>query len=135
MLCAFGAVGQDKEGKFDAAKLVGTWNYVSGVKDGEKVEQDRLKSLTVVITKETITLKGDMTFVIKYTLDTKKTPVGVAMTITESPFGAGATAEGIIAVSGDELKFCYAPMGGGVPKAFEAKEGSRHHLFVLKRAK
>ena len=64
---AAGTREDKKEAKFDAAKLVGTWNYTSGTKGGEKVVGDSLKA-DVVITKDTITLKGgpDMTFVIAY---------------------------------------------------------------------
>lgn len=135
---ALGAADKDKEvkeAKFDATKLVGTWKYVSGVKNGDKVGEDRLKAQTAIISKETFTLKGEATFVMKYELDAKKSPATVKFTMTESPFGAGATAEGIVELKGDDLKICYAPMGGVAPKAFEAKEGSKHFFFVLKRSK
>ena len=45
------------------------------------------------------------------------------------------TAEGIIELKGDELRVCYAAMGGPAPQAFESKQGSMHHLLTLKRAK
>ena len=126
---------KEKDDKFDATKMVGTWNYVSGEKNGEKLDKDHFKDSKVTITKETITLDGPQgKFVIKYTLETKKSPVGLSMTMTESPFGAGATAQGIVEVKGDELKICYAAEGEA-PKKFEAKEGSNHHLFILKRSK
>ena len=137
-VCPTGAAEEGKGaegGKLDAAKLVGTWKYVSGVTKGQKVDPERLKGQTVTITKETITLKGEETFVMKYELGTGKEPVSIKMTITESPFGAGATASGIIALDGDELKLCYAPEGGEAPTKFEAKEGSGYHLFVLKKSK
>lgn len=131
------AAGETKKGAaFDAAKLVGTWEYVSGVKNGEKLGADHFKKQTMIIAKDKLTLKGpDATFVMKYELDAKKSPVGVKLTITESPFGAGMMANGIIEFQGDELVLCYAPMGGDGPKTFEAKEGSQFHLFKLKRAK
>ena len=125
---------EDKEVKFDAAKLVGTWSYVSGTKNGEKANADNLKN-KVVITKETITLEGEMKFVMKYELDTKKNPVVVKLKMTESPFGAGAESVGIIWVDGDDLKMCYDPEGKKAPEKFEAKADSKAHLFVLKRAK
>ncbi|HYV36444.1 MAG TPA: TIGR03067 domain-containing protein [Gemmataceae bacterium] len=125
-----------KGGQFDAAKLVGTWKYVSGVKDGEKMDADRFKDQELVIAKDKITLKApDATFVMKYELDSKKTPVTIKLEITEGPFGEGMKANGIIELNGDDLKFCYAPMGGEGPKAFEAKQGSGFHFFVLKRGK
>jgi uncharacterized protein (TIGR03067 family) len=127
--------GKD-EAKLDPAKLVGTWTYVSGERDGEKVPEDRLKKGTVEITKETLTLKGDeATFVMKYTLDTKKSPAKIEIEIVKGPQGEGAKTEGIIALKDDELKLCYAPMGGEAPKEFAAKKGSNLHFFVLKKKK
>jgi uncharacterized protein (TIGR03067 family) len=124
------------DGKVDPAKLVGTWSYVSGVRDGKNVPEENLKKGTVEITKETISLKNeDGTYVIKYTLDMKKTPCAISMEITKGPQGEGAKSEGIIALKGDELKLCYAPMGGDAPKEFASKEGSMFHLFVLKPKK
>jgi putative heme-binding domain-containing protein/uncharacterized protein (TIGR03067 family) len=123
----------DKADKFDAAKLVGTWTYVSAEKNGEKSDQGNLKDAKVTITKDTMTLEGGAgKFVLKYKLDPKKTPVAISMTMTEGV--EGATAEGIIEVKGDELKLCYAA-AGAAPKQFEAKQGSDHRLVVLKRSK
>jgi uncharacterized protein (TIGR03067 family) len=141
-LMAAPLVAEDKEkdkdkdkDKFDATKLVGTWNYVSGVRDGKKVEADNLKKGSVIFTKDTITLKSDeATFVMKYTLDTKKSPVAVSMEITDGPFGKGEKAQGIIALKGEELKFCYQPMKDKkAPTEFASKEGSGLHYFVLKK--
>jgi uncharacterized protein (TIGR03067 family) len=96
-MATFDANGQDKgkDDKFDAAKLAGTWKYVSGVKNGEKLDADHLKGQTVKITKENVTLSdGTNTFVMKYTLEAKNKPVGIKLEITESPFGAGMKAGG-----------------------------------------
>jgi uncharacterized protein (TIGR03067 family) len=138
-LAPLGAADKDTkdDAKLDPAKLVGTWTYVSGVEDGTKKTADDLKkSGTVEITKDAITLKGpESTFVMKYTLDTKKSPVQIAIEITKGPQGEGAKTEGIIELKGDELKLCYPPMGGDVPKDFTAKEGSKLHLFVLTKKK
>jgi len=130
-----------KEPAFDAAKLVGQWKYVSGEKGGAKVDEKSLKQ-AVTITKETWTLKGkddkgaDVTFVMKYELDTKKNPAGIKFTMTESPFGAGAKAQGIIELKGDDLRVCYnADDGKDAPKEFKTKDGDKMHLFVLKRTK
>jgi enterochelin esterase family protein len=75
-----GAADKDKGGKddkFDAAKLVGTWTYESGVKNGEKLDKDHFKDAKVTITKESITLEGEAgKFVMSYTLDAKKKPIG-----------------------------------------------------------
>lgn len=132
-LCTAGA-GQEKK-DFDPAKLVGKWKYVSGEKDGAKAAVEKFKDDVITITKDTITLKGKETFVFKYELDTAKKPVAIKLTMTESPFGAGATAGGIIELTGDDLKICYAHSDAEAPKEFKTKEGAKQHLFVLKRAK
>ncbi len=135
MVCSLSMADEKGNAKFDASKMVGTWNYVSAEKNGTKVDPESLKGGTVKITKETITLESPQgKFVIKYTLDTKASPVSLSMEMTESPFGAGAMAKGIIDVKADELKMCYATEGDA-PKKFETKEGSNSHLFVLKRSK
>jgi uncharacterized protein (TIGR03067 family) len=137
--CPPGAADEDKGGKKDAldpAKLVGTWNLVSGVRDGAKLDKDALKGTSVVLTKDTLTLKGkEETFVLKYKVDAKKKPATVELEITKGPRGVGATSTGIIALKGDELSLCYHPEGAATPKTFESKTGSKLHLFVLKRAK
>jgi uncharacterized protein (TIGR03067 family) len=133
--CVLGADADDKKDKFDAAKLVGTWTYVSGEKNGEKVDKSHFTDSKVILTKDKITLEGPSgKFVIEYTLDTAKSPVTISMKMTESPFGAGATAKGIVEVKGDELKLCYATMGD-TPAKFATKADSNQHLFVLKRSK
>jgi uncharacterized protein (TIGR03067 family) len=123
----------DKETKLDPAKLVGDWTYVSGMKGGEKVNADNLKN-KVVITKETLTLAGEQKFVMKYDLDSSKSPVGIKLKMTESPFGAGAEAVGIISCDGKELKLCYDPEGKKAPAKFESTAENKAHLFVLKKA-
>jgi uncharacterized protein (TIGR03067 family) len=124
-----------KEAAFDPAKLVGKWKYVSGEKGGTKVEDSHLKD-QVTITKDTLTIKGEATFVMKYEVNAKKDPVTIKFTMTESPFGPGAVALGIIDLKGDDLKICYdAAEGKEFPKKFATKEGEKMHLFVLKRVK
>jgi uncharacterized protein (TIGR03067 family) len=134
LIIAVSWASADEKKKFDAEKLVGDWTYVSGEKNGEKANADNLKN-KVTFTKDTITLHGEMKFVMKYELDTSKNPVGIKLKMTESPFGAGAEGVGIIWVDGDDLKMCYDPAGKTAPTKFEAKEDSKMHLFVLKRAK
>jgi uncharacterized protein (TIGR03067 family) len=123
------------EQKFDPARLAGTWTYVSGEKNGEKLDKEHFGDSKLTITDKTITLEGPPgKFVMEYTLDAKKTPIGISMKMTESPFGAGATAEGILELKDNDVKMCYATSGDALKK-FEAKEGSNYHLFVLKRSK
>jgi uncharacterized protein (TIGR03067 family) len=131
------SVGQaDDQDKITPEKLAGTWSYVSGEKDGNKVDEEGLKKASVIITKTNITLKGEQgDFVLKYELDAAKDPCQIAMEITEGPAGQGSKATGIIALKGDDLKICYAAMGGKTPTEFAAKADSGNHYFVLKRKK
>ena len=121
------------EKKFDAAKLEGNWEYKSGEKNGAKVEGDAIKQ-KVKITKDMITVgEGDARFEFKYTLDTKKDPVAIDMTMTKSPFNMELKAKGIIEFDGDDVKLCYNPSADGDrPAKFD---GAKNHLFVLKKAK
>lgn len=128
-----GALVAADEKKFDASKLEGNWEYKSGEKSGTKVEGEALKP-KVKITKDLITVgEGDMRFEFKYTLDTKKDPAAIDMTMTKSPFNMELKAKGIIAFDGDDLKLCYNPNADGDrPTKFD---GEKNHLFVLKKAK
>lgn len=136
LLAPAGADDKKKDDTIDAAKLVGTWSFVSGEKNGQKADAEALKKLSVVLTKDTLTMKGDMgDFVFKYKLDTKKSPCQIELEMTEGPVGQGSKATGIIALKGDELKLCYPAMGGETPKDFAAKEDSGNNFFVLKKKK
>jgi uncharacterized protein (TIGR03067 family) len=131
-VCPIGAADKDKEGKVEklAAKLVGTWTYVSAEWNGQKTDKEDLKDDKVTITRKTITLQSSSgTFVLNYTLDLKKTPVVVSMAMADNP---KANAKGIVEVKGDDLKICYA-RSGEAPKKFAARKGSGHRLMVLKR--
>ena len=129
------AAGGEK-GKLDPAKLTGTWVYVSGEKDGKKIPAANLKKGFVEITKENIKLKSDDgEFVLKYQIDPAKKPARIKLEITKGPQGEGSKAEGIIALKKGQLFLCYPAMGGEAPTAFEAKEGSGLHFFVLKKKK
>lgn len=130
---ALGALVAADEKKFDASKLEGNWEFKSGKKNGTKLDSDALKG-KVKITKDLISMgEGDMHFEFKYTLDSKKDPVAIDMTMTKSPFNVEAKAKGIIAFDGDDLKLCYNPNADGErPTKFD---GEKNHLFVLKKAK
>ncbi len=136
-LCVFPLplrAGDDKPASgVDPAKLLGSWEFVSTEKGGEKKGEEELRGQSVTITEKTMTLKGPAgEFVMEYTLDNKGTPTVVKLAVTESPFGPGGEASGILELKGDQLRFCYATEGAA-PKAFDANGGNR--LSVLKRSK
>jgi uncharacterized protein (TIGR03067 family) len=137
LLASAGADDKNKnKDKLDPEKLIGTWTFVSGEKNGAKIDAEGLKKGSVVFAKDKLTLKSpDGDFIMKYTIDTKKAPAEISLEITEGPQGQGAKATGIISLKDDELKLAYPAMGGDTPKEFASKEGSGVNYFVLKRKK
>jgi uncharacterized protein (TIGR03067 family) len=123
------------EKKPDAELLVGTWKVTDGKKAGAAVGDDAKKG-NYVFTKDTIKImEGDKAlFVMKYTLDPKKSPVEIDMEITEAPVAEakGSKAKGIVEVKGDDLKIAYYPMGDERPKKFDDEKA---FSFVLKKQK
>jgi uncharacterized protein (TIGR03067 family) len=132
-LTAFVSADDKKDAKFDAAKLIGDWKIVEGVKQGEKVGEDHLK-VKVKATKDSFILDGEMgKFVMAYKLNTTSKPVGIDMEIKEGPVPEGK-AIGIIWVSGDDLKLCYVPDASATrPAKFESTKDNGAFLFTLKR--
>jgi uncharacterized protein (TIGR03067 family) len=129
---------EEKKKDFDAAKLVGDWTYVSGIKAGTKVEKEALAG-KVTFTKDMITIPAgpDAKFLMSYKIDAKSTPAGLDMEIKDGPVKEGK-AIGIISLDGDELKICYIPiMGKDVkrPTKFESTKDDGAFVFVLKRSK
>lgn len=134
----FAVVAEEKKSDLTADKLAGEWSFVSGKKMGEAIEKDRLNTKTTW-TKDTITIPAgpDQKFVMKFTLDTSKTPATIDMEIKEGPVNEGK-AIGIIELKGDELKLCYVPLMGADekrPTKFESTEDYKTFLFVMKKAK
>ena len=113
--------------------LVGKWTYTKAIKNGDTRTAEDLADQSIKITKASWTLNGPMKFVMDYKIDTKSKPNKIKFTITESPFGAGMSAGGVIKMEGDQLVVCYSPMGKP-PTDFAAKAGSGHHTFFLKKS-
>jgi uncharacterized protein (TIGR03067 family) len=120
-----------------AAKLLGTWTIASGEKDGQKEPAERLKGTEVQITKDTIIVTGRdaaHSYKASYKLDLKHRPHAITMKALDGP-DKGKPALGIFQLEGDTLKLCYALPGERSPEDFTTRPGSRHMLFILKRAK
>jgi uncharacterized protein (TIGR03067 family) len=123
------------EKKPDADMLVGTWKVTGGKKAGAAIGDDAKRG-TYVFTKDTIKImEGDKAlFVIKYTLDAKKSPAEIDMEITEAPVAEakGSKAKGIVEVKGDDFKIAYFHMGDERPKKFDDEKA---FSFELKKQK
>jgi uncharacterized protein (TIGR03067 family) len=123
--------------KFDPAKMVGKWEYVSGVRAGDKVDKDRLGA-AVTFTKDMITVPaGDGKFLMKYKIDAKASPATIDMEIKDGPVKEGK-ALGIVEIKDGQLKLCYVSVSGDDdkrPTKFESTKENKAFYFVLKRAK
>jgi uncharacterized protein (TIGR03067 family) len=128
------AQDEKKSDKLDPAKLVGTYKIADGQKAGEKIGDDSKKG-KVIITKETITIKGDegMDFEFSYKLDSKADPIAIDMEITKPDALKGAKTLGIIALESGTVKLCYHPEGKERPKKFESTKDNGYYQFSLKK--
>lgn len=118
----------------DPSALTGTWTYLSGLKAGEELPEERLPGEVTVTAKQfTVPAGPDMAFVMSYTLDGSHQPAHIDMRIESGPGAVGSTAVGIIRLEGDTLEFCYDPAGQKRPESFASSEEDGFFLFRLKR--
>lgn len=131
-LCCLVNLNADDKKEFDAKKLEGKWTFVSGMKNGAEAGED-MKKAEFEIVKDVMTLTNmGQVFKFKFTTEGKTNPANIDLEMTESPFGGGMKAKGIVSVEGDEFKLCYIPMGDKRPEKFDGKEA---FFFVLKKKK
>jgi uncharacterized protein (TIGR03067 family) len=136
MIVVCNSVADEKEAKFDAAKLEGKWKITSGTKLGEKSDEKATAGMIVFKKDKIEILEGEqVAFVISYKLDTKATPIGIDMKILEGPAGKDSETEGIIELKGDELKLCYGMPGEKRPTKFESPKDGKLLYFVMKKDK
>jgi uncharacterized protein (TIGR03067 family) len=132
-----GADAKDDESKKDVAKFQGTWQLVSGERDGKKFTEEEIKQSKLII-------KGDTSRIPKgnvgtnqegtFALDASKKPKEIDSTTGTGP-DKGKVWIGIYEVDADMLKVCFAPPGKERPKEFATKTGSGYILQVWKREK
>ncbi|MFO0937553.1 MAG: TIGR03067 domain-containing protein [Gemmataceae bacterium] len=129
------ALGEDKQTKFDAAKLQGKYVNIEGKKGGEKADPDRLKGQFVTVSKDVFKIEGDLpeqTFEFQYKLNTAKTPVEIDLEIQYPEDLKGNKALGIISFDGKTIKLCYhATDSTDRPKTFESTEKNGYFLWTM----
>jgi len=140
VLVALPALAQDRKadakrgGKFDTAKLKGTYTIVKGERHGKALPESDFKGSVVTFTEDKIygTDRDKKEFFgATYKLDASRTPVVIHMTSTSPK--KGEKADGVIEQDGDTVRICYALPGGMAPTSFKAEE--KQQYFVLKRTK
>ncbi len=130
-LLALSLPAEEKAVKLDAKSLEGKYTITKGEHDGKALPPDHFKGSVVTFTKSKIYGTDKNTkefFSAEYTLDTSSTPAMIKMTGTAPK---KEKSDGIIEMSGDTVRLCYALPGGETPKKFEAK--LNQNCFTLKR--
>lgn len=122
--------------KKDLAALEGEWTMVSGEREGQPLDEARVKTAKRV-SKDSVTTVtfGEMVFMkAKYTVDPSKKPKAIDYEFDEGP-NKGKKALGIYEIDGDTVKFCFAGVDAERPTDFTAKAGSNRVYSVWKKAK
>jgi uncharacterized protein (TIGR03067 family) len=130
-LLGLSAWAEEKAVKLDAKSLEGTYTITKGEQDGKALPPDHFKGSVVTITKSKIYGTDKNTkefFSAEYAVDTSSSPATIKMKSTAPKKDNTA---GVVEMSGDTVRICYALPGGETPKKFET--GVKQNCFTLKR--
>ena len=135
LLVAAGLLVAAEDPKADAKKdkenIQGAWKAVSGEAGGQKLSDERIESIKIVIAADKITVNvADNTRVSTYKIDPAQKPKTIDLTNEMDQ-----TAPGIYELDGDNLKVCWNQGGSERPKKFESKPDTQVRLMVFKREK
>ena len=119
-------------------KLAGSWKIVSGERNGQRIPDERIAGLRVTINADTITIfdrDNKPFYVVRYKLDTSRTPNWIDMTIVDGPH-RGEMAQGMVTMdSAEQMRLVYSTGQKGRPNEFRTLTGGDPaRLFILKRA-
>jgi uncharacterized protein (TIGR03067 family) len=119
-------------------KLGGAWTIAAAERNGQRLPDEQVAGLRVTITADTITVftrDNKPHFVVKYKLDTARTPNEINMEMADGP-NRGQLAQGIVTMdSAEQVRLIYSTGSQGRPRDFITRPGgTTATLFVLKRA-
>lgn len=144
ILAAFLFVGagdsKDLENDKNLKKMAGTWQLVSGEKEGTPISEEHVKLGKITWKGKECTLESphQSKETIRATIthiDGSKTPAELDWTRSAGP-GAGKTHKAIFEFLGpDEYRVCFAVPGKDRPTEFKTTPGSGRFLHVWKRVK
>jgi len=125
----------EEEIKKEKEKLKGTWTVMGLELEGEKIEEDFVKQIKLLMDGDKITLKGDFPDSDRYgkltlKLDPSVKPKTIDLTLAAEK---DTTLEGIYQLDGDTWKICLKVSGKERPTKFETQAGSEMVLATLKR--
>ena len=120
----------------DAKELPGVWAVERWGHDGVMVSKNDVRfAPRVEIGEAGLTIqRGTLSYPMRYTLDTTKTPAHIDMVYSDGP-NQGKTVKGVYELKGDTLKLCVSPPDGDRPAALASRKGEAWELFELTRKK
>ena len=133
LLASFGprsdAGDKDDAVKKDMKLLEGTWLMQSFEINGEALDADKVKSITVTIKGDRYSVDlGGKSFELTFKIDPTKKPKAIDFTIAKDD--KKAVTHGIYEVSADTFKVCRTTEAGkDRPTAFAGKEGMAYAVY------
>lgn len=123
-----------EDAKKELKKMEGTWQVTSSETDGQKMSEEDVKQIKVIIKGNQYTLKQLDNTINQGTfkLDPTKKPKTIDIMPKEGD-NSGGTMKGIYEFKGDTQKICWAPPDHERPTKFTAEGGCT--LIVYKKAK
>lgn len=117
-----------------AKAMEGEWKFVAGVRQGEKLGEERLSAMVTIKDGKFRMPSGQGDdFVMTFKLDTKAEIAAIDMTIVEGP-ATDISAKGIIKMDGDKMMICYNPEeSGDRPEKFESTQDNGFFFFTLQK--
>jgi uncharacterized protein (TIGR03067 family) len=131
------ARAEDNEAaKKDMAALQGEWSMVSGIADGQAIDDGMRKQMKRICKGDelSVTLGEQVIMKAKIALDPFGKPKTIDYDVTDGP-NKGKKLLGIYELDGDTIKSCFAPPGAERPTDFTSKPGDKHTFSVWKRVK
>jgi uncharacterized protein (TIGR03067 family) len=132
----FGVAHAGDDSAKESAKLAGTWEPTAAEDYGQKLPEEQVKNLRLVLTGDEFTTSDGDTTVMKgnFKIDPVKKPKRIDLKSTSGRH-KGKTLEGIYELDGDSLKICFVEPGGKRPKELTSTLDNSAFLLVCKRKK
>jgi uncharacterized protein (TIGR03067 family) len=131
----FARSDDDEKAKKARAEMNGTWIPSEAELDGEKLPEEFLKSIRLVVKEEKYTATvGDQIDEGTVTLDLESDPKGMEIKGSKGP-NDGKTIPAIYELKDDVLKVCYNLEGKKRPTKFKTTAGSKLYLVTYKKNK
>lgn len=136
MVCILtSAIVRGEAQKDDRKAMPGTWLLVTAELAGEKLPEETLKTMKLILTDQTYELQtGEESDKGTYTLDPAKKPKEMDIKGTEGP-NKGKTILTIYELKDDTLKVCYDLGGKDRPTEFKTNPNTQLFLVTYKREK